>query len=58
VVVAGGAELVDRELLVLELELLQASDVGTLASQPGKDALLARTQGVDVVGGDPHARRG
>src|SRR5439155_14815734 len=53
-VVAGGAEVEERELALVELELLHAHHVGAAVGEPGQHALLPRADRVDVPGGEFH----
>ena len=54
--VSGGGELGGGKVLVLELELLDADDVGLTRAQPVQHEVQPRPQAVDVPGGDAHAR--
>ena len=50
--VTGGLDLGTREIVVLELQLLQADDVGRGFGQPVEQMRQADLQRIDVPGGD------
>jgi hypothetical protein len=55
--IAGGFEHVVRELVVLELQLLQSDDVGLAIAQPREQQIETGAQAVDVPGRDAHGGR-
>lgn len=50
--VTGGSEVVAREFLVRQFQLLQAEHVGAVAREPVEDVLFAHVEGIHVPGGD------
>jgi hypothetical protein len=55
-VVSERLERLARKLLVGELQLLQADDIGLALSQPVQRELEPGAKSVDVPGGNPHRR--